>query len=407
MATVLFTRWFQSSVFSPAYRPSNPGPDAWLAPAPTQRALGEIIRLRARLEPYIDCHRSEFTAAGSEASVRALAASPKDYARSGARLRGFFFGPRLWVQPVPVDCAETVPVALPAGADWFDFWAGAVFAGEQTVRPGANVEVIPLYVRAGTILPLAIGTGRPGEAAGGLELRVYPGANASLTLPAHAGGAEITVMWDERARELRFKSSGGPVSNPDARREFQVVLVGPGRGAGAGVPVRPDHRVVLGVGQELDVRLPAASARPPAPSGLAVQIKAGRAVFTWRASASALVYRLKRTRSPGLDARYEEVVSGLLSSEHSSAIAALGSGYHYVVTASNAVGEGPPSTAIGLVFHSDAADRSLAPSLRPISPVASTLASKRAELVDFPARMERSGGFVRSAGTDSRREKVV
>jgi hypothetical protein len=401
MATVLFTRWFQSNVFSPEYRP--PGADAQdrPAPAPTQRALSDIIRLRDRFAPYVEGERANIAVIGPEWSNRTPMGSPKDYERCGQRLRGFAFGPRVWVQPVSSDCAETVPVALPPGACWFDFWTGAVFSGDQTVRPSASLEVLPLFVRAGTILPLAIPSARPSETGRELELRIYPGSDASLVVPGGGDFGPLTLEWNEQARELRFKATPASANAPRGSRELQVVLVGPGRGAGPLAPSRPDQVVLWDGSEDRCVRFPAAPARPAAPAGLAAQAKAGRMVFSWLPAGPVAAYRLKRTRAPGPGAVYEEVASGLLMPEHAMPIAALGAGYHYVVTALNTGGESPPSALFALAVRSDST-ASLAPNraypgaafpnafstpaIRPVVGVSVHSPTRTRQVASFPSR---------------------
>ncbi len=74
-------------------------------------------------------------------------------------------------------------VYLPAGADWYDFWTGARLHGGQTVHRDAPLDVLPLYVRAGTVLPLGAEeqyTGQYPDAP--IELRVYPGSDGEVNL---------------------------------------------------------------------------------------------------------------------------------------------------------------------------------------------------------------------------------
>lgn len=115
-----------------------------------------LVQLRHRLMPYI-WREAQHAARTGEPMMRALAlwdrqASPYHY----------FFGRDLLVCPVVEPGAESWPVALPQG-DWIDFWTGERLTGPRTIEVAAPLDRIPVFVRAGAALPLALAAGAEGN----------------------------------------------------------------------------------------------------------------------------------------------------------------------------------------------------------------------------------------------------
>ncbi|MDE3167697.1 MAG: DUF5110 domain-containing protein, partial [Acidobacteriota bacterium] len=123
---------------------------------------------------------------------------------------------------------------LPAGA-WYDFWTGERLAGGREIERTVDLATIPLYVRAGAILPMGPVkqyTAEPGEAP--LELTVYPGADGAFSLYEDDGisfdfrnGAfqRVHVAWDDRRRRLNLRTPPG-ARPPQAPRRFSVGIAG-------------------------------------------------------------------------------------------------------------------------------------------------------------------------------------
>jgi alpha-D-xyloside xylohydrolase len=132
---------------------------------------------------------------------------------------------------------NTLETYLPAGANWYDFWTNERFAGGQSVKKACPLDTLPLYVRAGSIVPmgpadLQYATERRDAP---YEIRVYPGANAAFTLYeddnetyAYEQGQRATcgVVWDDAARTLRIGARHGSFPGMVATRDLKVVLVG-------------------------------------------------------------------------------------------------------------------------------------------------------------------------------------
>ncbi|HLP01223.1 MAG TPA: TIM-barrel domain-containing protein [Opitutaceae bacterium] len=125
---------------------------------------------------------------------------------------------------------------LPAGAEWYDFWTGERFAGAGLVKKNCPLDTFPLYVRAGSIVPMGpvqqYATEKPDAP---YEIRIYPGANATFTIYeddnetyAYERGERATcdLVWDDAARTLRIGAREGSFPGMVAQRELSIVLVG-------------------------------------------------------------------------------------------------------------------------------------------------------------------------------------
>jgi alpha-glucosidase (family GH31 glycosyl hydrolase) len=123
----------------------------------------------------------------------------------------YMFGPALLVAPVTEQGSTHRSVYLPAGSDWYNYWTNEKIKGGQTITANAPIDTIPLFVRAGSILPLGapiLSTQQKQEIA---SVRVYPGADASFTLFSDdgntyayekGGGSITTLRWDEKTHQF-------------------------------------------------------------------------------------------------------------------------------------------------------------------------------------------------------------
>ena len=115
--------------------------------------------------------------------------------------------------------AKTVTKYLPQGTDWYDFWTGERLKGGQRVSLQTRLDRVPMFVRAGSILPLGPEMQYVGEKKWDeLEIRVYPGADGTFTLYEDEGDnynyeqgkiSEINIKWDEKTRTLTIGDRRG------------------------------------------------------------------------------------------------------------------------------------------------------------------------------------------------------
>jgi alpha-D-xyloside xylohydrolase len=220
-------------------------------------------RLRYRLLPYIYSVAGAVTGDGSTMMRPLVMDFPAD-ARAREVTDQYLFGPALLVNPVTEYRARSRSVYLPPAA-WYDFWTGKRLAGGRTVQAAAPYDRIPVYVRAGSILPMGPDLQYTDEKpADPITLVVYTGGNGRFSLYEDDGAsygyergesARIPLRWDERSRTLIVGRREGAFPGMLARRSFQVVFVSPGRPVGFGFDLRPD-RTVSYVGEELRIRAP-------------------------------------------------------------------------------------------------------------------------------------------------------
>ena len=138
------------------------------------------------------------------------------------------------VYPDVRKAAAPVSVYLPAGTDWYDFWTGQRVKGGRTLQRPCPIDEMPVYVRAGSILPLGPFVQYSNEKAwDNLELRVYPGANGTFTLYEDEGDnynyekgefSEITFSWDDASRTLTIGPRRGSFSGMLKQRRFSIVI---------------------------------------------------------------------------------------------------------------------------------------------------------------------------------------
>jgi alpha-D-xyloside xylohydrolase len=173
----------------------------------------------------------------------------------------FMYGPAFLVNPVTEPAATTRHLYLPK-ATWFDFWTGASQVGGKAIDAPAPIETMPLFIRAGSILPLGPdlewASQKPADP---LELRIYRGADGSFTLYEDEGDtynyekgllATIPLAWDDAKQTLVIGDRKGEFPGMLKERTFNVVFVGPSHGVGIDAESKPD-RVVRYSGKAMTV----------------------------------------------------------------------------------------------------------------------------------------------------------
>ena len=141
----------------------------------------------------------------------------------------YMFGPAFLVAPVTDQGATSRSVYLPAGSDWYNFWTNERIHGGQTITAAAPIDTIPLFVRAGSIVPLGTSVLSTREEQGIASVRVYPGADADFaifsddgtTYSYEKGGASVTRLhWDQTKNNLTHQ---GPAAW--TQRDAEVVHI--------------------------------------------------------------------------------------------------------------------------------------------------------------------------------------
>lgn len=254
----LYVRWFQYGAFLPMLRShgTDTPREVWRFGEPGSvwyDTLVQFIRLRYRLLPYI-YSVSSWVTLFDYTMVRALPFDFRHDPRTFDIDDQFLFGPNFLVNPVlqpmywsagsrPLEVSEkSRSVYLPEGCDWYDFWTGRRYTGGQTIRARASLDTMPLFVRAGAIVPMGPevqyteeGTDSP------IELRIYRGQNGNFTYYEDAGDgyeyekgafATISIHWEEQSRKLIFGKRAGVYPGMKKLIHFAVVMVDEGKGCG-------------------------------------------------------------------------------------------------------------------------------------------------------------------------------
>ena len=151
----MYIRWLQYGVFQPVYRPHA---QEHIAPEPvfhdreTRRIVGDYIRLRYRMLPYIYTLAWENSTTGMPL-MRPLFFVDEDDPALIDEKDAYLWGDAFLVAPVTDPGIDSVDVDLPPGA-WFDFWDGTRYEGGRTASVGVTLETIPVLVRAGSFVPM-------------------------------------------------------------------------------------------------------------------------------------------------------------------------------------------------------------------------------------------------------------
>jgi alpha-D-xyloside xylohydrolase len=146
----------------------------------------------------------------------------------------YMFGPALMVCPVTRPAAKTRSVYLPGGGTWYDFWTGERIEGGETIEAAAPLDILPLYVRAGSIIPMGPIVQHSGEGLDEpLDVRVYAGADGEFTLYEDDNDGYAYERGDYRLTTLTWKETAARfAADPSPSRRLRVVPVGRGQGVG-------------------------------------------------------------------------------------------------------------------------------------------------------------------------------
>jgi alpha-D-xyloside xylohydrolase len=237
----LFTRWFQFSAFCPVLRiHGNNNKAIYLFPTSTETNLINFDELRYHLIPYIYSVAWMVTSQGYT-MMRPLVMDFQSDTNVFEIPDQYMFGPALMACPVTVAGATNRNVYLPAGSTWYDFWTGQTNGGGQTISANATINIMPIQVRAGSIIPYGPPIQYAMEDHDPIELRVYRGANGSFTLYDDEGDnydyesgayATIPITWNESAKILTIGARQGSYPGMLTARTFHIVWVSPNHGTG-------------------------------------------------------------------------------------------------------------------------------------------------------------------------------
>jgi alpha-D-xyloside xylohydrolase len=251
----LYVRWLQFGAFMPVMRShgTNTPREIWQFGQKgdwAYDAIEKYIRLRYQLLPYNYSLSWDVTSnAGS--MMRALSMDFPQDKKVWNMGTEYMYGKSFLIIPVTqsfysrgekanatVDFSrtQTVPVYLPQEAGWYDFWTGEKFVGGKEFQRETPIDEMPVYVKAGSIIPLGPDVQYATEKNWqNLELRIYPGADAELVLYEDENDnynyekgiySTIKMVWNDSKHTLTIGDRQGTFPGMLKARTFRVVLVG-------------------------------------------------------------------------------------------------------------------------------------------------------------------------------------
>ena len=267
----LYVRWMQYGLFCPVFR--SHGADApreiWQfgkKGEPVYDAIEKQIRLRYRLIPYLYSTAWQVTS-NNDSYMRPLFADFAADKKVWNMTDEFMFGRSILAAPIvdpqyteekiirtnamtgwdrqtasdgsavgTIDftAKKSATKYLPKGAAWYDFWTNKQYKGGQTLTLETSFDRVPMFVRAGSILPLGPEMQYVGEKAwDNLEIRVYPGADGTFILYEDEGDSynyekgvysTISFSWSDKGRTLTIDQRQGEYPGMLKTRQFTIVL---------------------------------------------------------------------------------------------------------------------------------------------------------------------------------------
>ena len=162
----------------------------------------------------------------------------------------------------PVDREKSIDVYLPAGKLWYNFWTGEQFTGGEKINTAAPIDIIPLFVPAGSIIPMGpfvqYATEKPADQ---IELRIYAGADGEFVLYEDENDnynyekglySTIRFSWNDKLRELTINAREGDFPGMLKTRQFNIVLVESGKACGLEIASQFNQSIIYdGSGQTI------------------------------------------------------------------------------------------------------------------------------------------------------------
>ena len=219
----LFVRWFQWGAFQPVMRAHGERMhnEVWAYGKEAEPVLSKYLRLRYQLMPYIYSLGYKSYETGAPYMRALFMDFPNDQKVTNITDE-YMFGPAILVAPVTEQGATSRSVYLPAGTDWYNYWTNERVKGGQTITAAAPIDTMPLFVRAGSIIPLGTTVLSTDEKQDLAKIRVYAGANGDFTLfdddgttyAYEKGNSRITQLhWDDAAKKFSATGATSPAQN--------------------------------------------------------------------------------------------------------------------------------------------------------------------------------------------------
>jgi alpha-D-xyloside xylohydrolase len=265
----LYLRWFQFGAFAPIFRSHGEFPyrEIYNVSPPGTEVYDSLVyydRLRYRLMPYIysvaaDTYHRDGT------MMRGLVMDFPDDPNVRNRGEEYMFGPAFLVAPVHEFRARTRRLYLPAGVRWYDFYTGEAQEGGREIEAVAPLARMPLFVKAGSIVPIGPDIQYTGENPGGpITLHVYTGGHGAFAIyeddgvsNAYQRGAfsRIPITYDDATGALTIGDRSGAFPGMVEQRTLNVRWISGRNRNAANFGARPDASVRY-AGRALTIQRP-------------------------------------------------------------------------------------------------------------------------------------------------------
>lgn len=231
----LLTRWFQWGAFSTIFRIHGyqTETEPWMYGQKVEDNMREILNVRYELMPYIYSETSKIK--NGSTFMRPLVMDFQNDEKAVSQPYQYMFGKSFLAAPVTESGITDWDVYLPKDSKWFDFWTGNSFEGGQNVKAPAPLNKIPLFVKAGSIIPVGPKMQYTNEKQwNNLEIRIYEGADGDFTLYEDEGdnynyekGAYslIKFEWKNAQKQLFISDLKGAFEGMLKERTFNIVLI--------------------------------------------------------------------------------------------------------------------------------------------------------------------------------------
>jgi len=239
----LLTRWFQWGSLNPIFRVHGyqSETEPWKYGKEVEENMHKMLDLRYRLIPYIYSEAWQVSKNGSTIMRPLVMDFQGDYTAVNHKYQ-YMFGKSFLVAPVVRPDVVVWDVYLPASTHWYDFWTGKSYKGGQTIQTPAPLSKIPLYVKAGSIVPIGKFIQYTGQkTSDSLEIRVYTGTDGIFELYEDEGDnynyekleySIIQFEWNESQQILTINELQGQFPGMLQKRIFNIIWVNETSGNG-------------------------------------------------------------------------------------------------------------------------------------------------------------------------------
>ena len=249
----LLIRWYQWGTFNPIFRIHGyqSETEPWHYSRQVQDNMKEMLDLRYRLLPFIYSEAWQVTKNGSTIMRPLVMDFNGDTAALNQQFE-YMFGKAFLVAPITEPNINEWNVYLPRSSYWYDFWTGKRFDGGLTIKTAAPLDKIPLYIKAGSIIPMGPFIQYSTEKNNPIEIRIYSGADGMFILYEDENDnydyekgnySLITFEWDNDKKTLTISDRKGKFPGMHMERSFNIVLVDKDNGTGVEISSTFDKNV--------------------------------------------------------------------------------------------------------------------------------------------------------------------